>query len=130
MTGLVACRTSQSLPLCKGRWHGFAVPEGIYVVPFRIGLLWIDKPVPRNPSVKNQRFLTAPFAQGSLWALRFPFTQGGLASPSGRCARRAERALSVSFADSSPKGGAKGAAAPALHFPFTQASLGRCRTIA
>ena len=44
-----------------------------------------------------------------------------LASPSGRGARRAERALSVSFADSSPKGGAKGAPAPVRETPIRTA---------
>ena len=71
-----------------------------------------NKPVLHNLSVKNQRFLTAPLTQGSQGRSRASAsltlcTTEGLASPSGRGARRAERALSVSFADSSPKGGAQ-----------------------
>ena len=113
MTVSIVNRTSQSLPLFNGRWHGVAVTEGIYGFPSRIGLQCNDKLEPRNPSVKNQRFLPAPFTQGSLGRCRdcaslTLYTREPLASPFGRGARRAERALSVSDADSSPKGGAKG----------------------
>ena len=63
------CLTHQPKPpLCKGRWQKSSIFAG-GVVPelfFRIGLQWIDKLVLHNPSVKNQRFLTAPFTQGSL----------------------------------------------------------------
>ena len=40
-------------PLCKGRWSKSSILTGGVV----------------NPSVKNQRFLPAPFTQGSLWTL-------------------------------------------------------------
>ena len=46
--------------LCKGGWHGAAVTGGLYVFK-RIPFL----PQYVNPSVKNQRFLPAPFTQGS-----------------------------------------------------------------
>ena len=46
--------------LCKGGWHGAAVTGGLYVFK-RIPFL----PQFVNPSVKNQRFLPAPFTQGS-----------------------------------------------------------------
>ena len=109
MTVSIVNRTSQSLPLFTGRWHGVAVTEGIYGFPSRIGLQCNDKLEPRNPSVKNQRFLPAPFTQGSLGRCRdcaslTLYTREPLASPFGRGARRAEMPSQSAKLTAPPKG--------------------------
>ena len=76
-------------PLCKGSWHGAAVTGGLYVFK-RIPCL----PQFVNPSVKNQRFLTAPFTQGSQGApapVHFsmvPVKTGDVSSGSSSCLPR------------------------------------------
>jgi len=55
-------------PLCKGRWHGKAVTEGLCSEIVRIchGFRRIGTACCDKPSVKNLKFLTAPFTQGRL----------------------------------------------------------------
>ena len=55
-------------PLCKGRWAAKGGSEGLPQRDVSISH-WVSAnshSVLHNPSVKNQRFLTAPFTQGSL----------------------------------------------------------------
>ena len=75
--------------LCKGGWHGAAATGGLYVFK-RIPFL----PQFVNPSVKNQRFLPAPFTQGSRGApapVHFsmvPVKTGDVSSGSSSCLPR------------------------------------------
>ena len=68
ITTIVIYRTTQSLPCVKGGGPPNGGSEGLCSTCFflRIGFRRIRKTFPHNPSVKNQRFLTAPFTQGSL----------------------------------------------------------------
>ena len=57
---------SDEAPLAKGGWFGEAKPGGFpRLAGFHIGLYFQEVP-PVNPSVKNQRFLPAPFGKGVL----------------------------------------------------------------
>ena len=64
------CLTHQPKPpLCKGRWQKSSIFAGGVVADqsyHYAGIYANSKLFPHNPSVKNQRFLTAPFTQGSL----------------------------------------------------------------
>ena len=64
----------KSLPCVKGGGTAKAVTEGLRgnILRIRIGFRQIRTATCINPSVKNQIFLTAPFTQGSLWALPRP----------------------------------------------------------
>ena len=48
-----------------------AVPEGLSSLFHSSHIIHMITPALVNPSVKNRRFLTAPFTQGSLW---LPYT--------------------------------------------------------
>ena len=86
---------NQNLTIASGnctimyRWHGAAVTGGLYVFK-RIPFL----PQFVNPSVKNQRFLPAPFTQGSRGApapVHFsmvPVKTGDVSSGSSSCLPR------------------------------------------
>ena len=65
------CGSTQSLPCVRGGGTAKAVTEGLCSRILRIHIRYrrIRTTSCDNPSVKNQRFLTAPFTQGSLWAL-------------------------------------------------------------
>ena len=64
------CLTHQPKPpLCKGRWQKSSIFAGGVVADqsYHYAEIYANsKLFPHNPSVKNQRFLTAPFTQGSL----------------------------------------------------------------
>ena len=70
LPGANCCMTHQPKPpLCKGRWQKSSIFAGGVVADqsyHYAGIYANSKLFPHNPSVKNQRFLTAPFTQGSL----------------------------------------------------------------
>ena len=76
------CLTHQPKPpLCKGRWQKSSIFAGGVVADqsyHYVGIYANSKLFPHNPSVKNQRFLTAPFTQGSLGRSRASASSSGL----------------------------------------------------
>jgi len=53
-------------PLCKGRWHGEAVTEGLRIdAEYVMGCVAKSNAIPQ--SIASNRQLTAPFTQGGRW---------------------------------------------------------------
>ena len=87
MTASAVCRTSQSLPLNKGRWHGEAVTKGIYGFPFRIGLQWKKAHSAQSLSQKSEIFASSPYTGEPVALPRqcfaYPLHKGVLSLPLG-----------------------------------------------
>ena len=74
-------RTSQSPPLCKGRWHGASRDRGVdAATSCKLNRLWRNRTAADNPSVKNQKIfdsrlraarsrLASPLHKGALGAV-------------------------------------------------------------